>query len=198
MGKRSDFPRRPHDDYETPAEAVAPLLPFLDGVERFAEPCAGRGHLIVALESAGLECVYAAELRTGINPPSTRIAEGVDALAVGRYAYQAARAQRIITNPPWTRQLLHPLIWHLCGIMPAWLLFDADWVHTKQSGALIRHCSTIVSVGRVRWIAGSKSTGKDNAAWHLFDRRHVDGPRFVGRTARESDSKKLRDEVAAC
>lgn len=181
MGKRSDFPRRAMDDYETPAEAVTPLLPHLGSVLRFAEPCAGKGKLIGHLERAGLICVYAAELRTGINPPRSRIEEGVDVLAVGGPIYRAAKADTIISNPPWTREILHPLIWHLCGILPTWLLFDADWCHTKQSGALIRHCQTVVSVGRVKWMPDSDSVGKDNAAWHLFDRRHVAGPQFVGR-----------------
>src|SRR5262245_41616579 len=185
MGKRSDFPRRPHDDYETPAAAVQPLLPHLAGIQRFAEPCAGRGALVRHLEAAGLKCVAAFELRQGINRPCATIDEGVDALAVGAQFYRACRAQAIISNPPWTRQLLHPLIWHLCGILPTWLLFDADWAHTNQAGALIRHCATVVSVGRIRWIPGSDSTGKDNAAWHLFDRRHVEGPRFIGRATEE-------------
>lgn len=181
MGKRSDFERRPHDDYETPAEVVAPLLPHLVGIHRFAEPCAGRGQLIQHLEAAGLTCTYATEYRQAEelrSPPLTIIKTGVDALAIKPDAIRQARAQAIISNPPWTRQLLHPMIRLFCDILPTWLLFDADWIHTKQSSALIRHCKTIVSVGRVKWIAGSANTGKDNAAWHLFDHRHLTGPEF--------------------
>jgi hypothetical protein len=36
MGKRSDFPRVHRDDYETPAAAVLPLLPWLAPATRFA------------------------------------------------------------------------------------------------------------------------------------------------------------------
>jgi len=182
MGKRSDFQRRPMDDYDTPASPVAPLLPMLAGVRTFAEPCAGRGHLIRHLEAAGLACVFACEIRTGLNPPSSAIEEGVDALACGRDCF--AMADVIITNPPWTRQLMHPLIWHFASIMPTWLLFDADWCHTVQAASLIRHCSLIVSVGRVKWMAGSKHTGKDNSSWYRFDRRHTTGPKFIGREER--------------
>ncbi len=33
----------------------------------------------------------------------------------------------------------------------------------------VRRCERIVSVGRVKWIAGSPHTGKDNCAWYLFN-----------------------------
>ena len=65
--------------------------------------------------------------------------------------------------------------------LPTWLLFDADWAHTRQSAQLIRHCSTIVPIGRVRWISDSPFTGKDNAAWYRFDVNHWNGPQFIGR-----------------
>jgi hypothetical protein len=40
----------------------------------------------------------------------------------------------------------------------------------------------IVSIGRVRWIEGSKNDGKDNCAWYLFDRPRLDmATEFVGR-----------------
>jgi hypothetical protein len=69
--------------------------------------------------------------------------------------------------------------------VPTWLLIDADWVHTKQAIPYLPRLKTIVSVGRVRWIPGSPYDGKDNCAWHLFDRPQPDGQaaiRFVGRT----------------
>jgi hypothetical protein len=42
MGKRSAFPRRAADFYPTPPAAVAPLIPYLAGIGRFAEPCGRR------------------------------------------------------------------------------------------------------------------------------------------------------------
>lgn len=52
MGKRSDFERKPRDLYETPPEAVQPLLPHLCPQTRFIEPCAGAGALVDALQAA--------------------------------------------------------------------------------------------------------------------------------------------------
>jgi len=160
MGKRSNFERRPGDFYATPPEAVAPLLPHIKGVRRFSEPCAGAGDLVRHLEAHGLKCVYAGD-----------ITDGRDALACERFLAP------IITNPPWTRDALHPLIAHFMQAAPfAWLLFDSDWSHTKQSTALIQHCSLILPIGRVKWIAGSPNSGKDNAAWYRFQAEHTGGP----------------------
>lgn len=78
--------------------------------------------------------------------------------------------EAFITNPPWTRSLLHPLIVHLSNQAPTWLLFDADWMHTKQAAPYLDRLVRIVSVGRLKWIPDSKMDGKDNCAWYLFNR----------------------------
>jgi hypothetical protein len=41
VGKRSKFVRRAGHFYPTPPAAVQPLLPYLEGIHDFAEPCAG-------------------------------------------------------------------------------------------------------------------------------------------------------------
>jgi hypothetical protein len=43
------------------------------------------------------------------------------------------------------------------------------------------YCTKVVSVGRVKWIEGSKSVGKDNCAWHLFDGMAQAKTEFYGR-----------------
>ena len=147
MGKRSNFERREADFYPTPRTAVVPLIPYLRGIRRFAEPCAGGGDLVRHLEESGLRCVYSGDIRNG-----------QDALERDDYG----RADVIIKNPPWSRDLMHRLIVHFQSRGPTWLLLDADWAHTKQSAPFLTHCSDIVPVGRVKWIEGSKHSGKDN------------------------------------
>lgn len=165
MGKRSVFARRKNDAYDTPYKAVLPLIPHLRGITTFAEPCVGKGELVSHLSQFGLECIYEADIETGMdaltNPPH------------GRF-------DAIITNPPWTREILHPMITLFQAIAPTWLLFDADWPHTKQAAPFLDQCSHIVSVGRVKWIADSEHTGKDNASWFRFHAQHVGGPKFIG------------------
>jgi len=168
MGKRSNFERREADFYPTPRAAVVPLIPYLlrSGIRTFAEPCAGDGALVRHLEPFGLRCVYAGDIRSG-----------QDALALDHYG----AADAIITNPPWSREVLHGLVTHFQSIAPTWLLLDADWKQTRQAAPFLPHCSDIVAIGRVKWIEGSKFTGKDNACWYKFDSRHTAGPVFHGR-----------------
>lgn len=172
MGKRSDgtFARRPMDSYDTPYSAVPPLLPFLRGVETFAEPCAGNGKLIEHLEGNGLKCTWRND-----------ITWGYDALKVDIVRPQYVDC--LITNPPWTREILHPMILHFQRQAPTFLLFDADWAHNKHAEPYLDQCSHIIAVGRLKWIEGSPHAGKDNVCWYRFHAQHEGGPRFYGRSA---------------
>ena len=84
----------------------------------------------------------------------------------------------IITNPPYTRPVMHALIAHLQRIAPTWLLLELDWAATKQAIPYLDACRDIVIIGRLRWIAGTKHTGKENYGWYRFDVRHKGGPIF--------------------
>jgi hypothetical protein len=169
MGRRSGFPRRKHDDYDTlDNKAIIRLVPILrhEGIRSFAEPCAGNGFLVRHLEAEGFVCSYAGDIRTG-----------EDALAEESFG----DADAIVSNPPWTRNLLHPLIEHFmaCGKI-AWLLFDANWAWTQQSAGLLDRCSDILPTHRLRWIPGTRDSAKDDSCWYRFDPRHRDGPRVIG------------------
>jgi hypothetical protein len=175
MGKRSNFERNPRDFYRTPLEAVAPIYPFLDDVQTYSEPCAGDGAMIRALNASGLICSSAFD----IEPQSIGI-DIQDALLLEEHHVDGADV--IITNPPWDRAILHPLIERFSDLRPTWLLFDADWMHTKQSRAFLPRLRKIVSIGRVQWF--NKTAGKDNACWYLFDKQspRPNPTRFYGRT----------------
>lgn len=177
MGKRSDFDRVPRDLYPTPYKAVLPLLPHLDSGSEFDEPCAGNGALITHLQQHGHYCAHASDIM-----PQTPIADGLprihtdDALAI-----KACASRQFITNPPWSRPILHPLIERLSDIAPTWLLIDADWMHTRQAGEFMPLLRKVVSIGRLKWIPDSKMTGKDNAIWALFDANGEGPAQFYGR-----------------
>jgi hypothetical protein len=173
MGKRSSFDRIPRDFYPTPAEAVVPLLPHLPANSRYVEPCAGNGALIGALSDDGHHCLFACDIE-----PQNEWITRADALTI-----EWTAAPMFITNPPWSRDVLHPLIERLSRFAPTWLLFDADWMHTRQSAPFMPYLHKIVSVGRVKWIPDSKMTGKDNCCWYLFDQTSEAPAQFVGRAA---------------
>ena len=152
MSKRSDFQRIDKDAYMTiDKRATIPLTNFYNGeIIRYYEPCVGT-HELVANLLPNFVCVGYSD-------------QEVDA----RDTLYDTDAEFFITNPPWTRKILHPIIENLRTQRPTWLLFDADWMHTQQAIPYIKYCKTIISVGRVRWIPGTTVDGKDNCAWYLF------------------------------
>jgi len=176
MGKRSDFERKPRDFYPTPFAAVEPLIKHLPRKFTFSEPCAGDGQLCRHLEYFGGVCMWASDL----SPQLAGIAKN-DFSEIRDF--EIMESGFIITNPPWDRTILHPIIEHFAPQRPTWLLFDADWVHTKQSIPYIKYLHKIVSVGRIKWFGDM--TGKDNCAWHLFDAQTppIMGVIFHGRTS---------------
>lgn len=166
MGKRSDFKRVDKDYYPTiDIRSWLALKHHLPESFTYAEPCYGQGHLSRMIEG---DMVWASDLE----------GDGIDALTLTRD--DIYHAEYIITNPPWSRNVLHPMIEHFRKLKPTWLLFDADWSHTKQSSEYMKYCRKIVSVGRLIWIEGTKTSGKDNCAWYLFDHQECT-TEFVGR-----------------
>jgi hypothetical protein len=164
MGKRSDFERVAKDYYPTPISAVEPLIKHLPTLFTYVEPCAGDGRLVEHITQLTSGAGWCTD-QFDIDPQGPRVKQA-DALDLVNNS-----ALYYITNPPWTRTILHPLIEHLAAQKPTWLLFDADWMHTKQSKPYMEYCVSIVSIGRVKWIEDSKHTGKDNCCWYLFDQQ---------------------------
>ena len=171
MGKRSNFERNPRDFYRTPASAARPLIAELhrQDVDTFCEPCAGDGTLIHHLHE--FYCIEAHD----IEPQAPGI-DQKDALTI-----TSTEADVIITNPPWSRFVLHPLLEHFVNIAPTWLLLDAGWMFTRQASPYLRWCKKIIAVGRVKWIPDSPYTSKDDCAWYLFDKNKTGDTIFIGR-----------------
>ena len=170
MTKRAPgkFARRVRDFYPTPRAAVVPLLPHIHESDVIYEPCAGAGDLVRALRSFGFAV-----------PLYSDILDGIDAAALS--PADLALSTVFITNPPWSRDVLHPIITNLSDLLPTWLLLDADWSHTVQAAPFAVRCRKIVSVGRLRWIPDSPHTGLDNCAWYLFDKPAHTDTRYVWR-----------------
>jgi hypothetical protein len=177
MGKRSTFERRKNDLYETwDPRAVKALLPHLKPGTTFVEPCAGSGVLADQLMAAGMLCIDQIDIE-----PLDPCVDRNDALECDWSIYKSFDC--FITNPPWTRSVLHKLIVHLSDQRPTWLLFDADWKYTRQSTPYMARCRNIVPVGRLKWIPDSPYDGKDNCAWYLFDKPNDEPARFYARAA---------------
>ena len=175
MGKRSDYVRRERDFYPTPIEAVIPLMAHLPESFTFAEPCAGDARLALHIDTL-TNSKAIPTLLSDIEPQDDGV-EKIDAFDF----VAPSNTDYIITNPPWDRKLLHPMIDRFAAQCPTWLLFDANWMFTKQARNYLPMCQTIVTIGRVKWIEDSKSSGKDDSCWYLFDKKFTGNTTFFGR-----------------
>ena len=172
MSKHSNYERRERDFYPTPYTAVLPLLPHLEASTEFIEPCAGDGRLINHLERHGHKCLWAGD----IEPQAGGIFKH-DCLMMDS---KLPPAHAVITNPPWERSVLHQIISRFSVMAPTWLLFDSSWMFTKQARDYLEYCHTIITVGRVLWIEGTKSPGKEDCCWYGFGRQKTD-TKFIGK-----------------
>jgi hypothetical protein len=153
------------------------LLPHLPDDFLFDEPCAGAGDL--ARHLGLINCAFMSD----IEPQHGSI------LKMDAFAREKCHGDLFVTNPPWPlpSQRGSPtleLAWHLSGIAPTWLLLPSDFAFNVYFNRIASRCAKIVAVGRVQWIPDSDSTGKDNAAWYLFDKeteRRGDPTIFVER-----------------
>ena len=176
MGKRSKFDRNPKDFYETPESAVKPLLPHLGKNYNFVDPCAGNGLIGQHLSKHCPGGMSWWDFDIEIYNDNHLIADATS------HIYGLFDHDMFITNPPWSRHLLHAIIDNLSGQKPTWLLFDADWMHTKQAIPYLKYCVKIVSIGRVSWM-GNGVSGMDNCCWYLFDKSFNGQTQLIGRAA---------------
>lgn len=172
MGKytKQTFTKSKRDFYPTiDPDAARALAPHVDD-KKYMEPCAGQGHLVSLLgDHSTARCFDAWDITDGPE---------FDASIVSADMFGGMDC--IITNPPFTWKILDPIITHLSGIKPTWLLLPGDMMHNKRFAPHIRKCRTIVSVGRLYWME-NKVKGMDNYVWYEFDQRFLGSTTFYGR-----------------
>ena len=178
MGKRSDFNEvRPRDLWPTidPDAITTSFVAKVRG-KTYAEPCWGGGDLEDLLMD-----VATCKWRSDLEPQVDGVRQ-VDALNLSREDLHSASC--IITNPPYSWNLLQPLLDHLPWLKPTWMLLPADFMHNKRSGPYMKNCSDILSIGRLYWMKheGEKPIkGKDNYCWFLFQHGYQHRTEFTGR-----------------
>ena len=128
MGKRSHFPRRDRDAYADSGNGSGALDSASARDSHFCRTVLRDMAISCGTwKSHGLRCTYQGDIATG-----------QDALALESYG----GADAIITNPPWRRSLLHPLIRHFQKIAPTWLLLDQDWAAPSRQRPISRAAPT--------------------------------------------------------
>lgn len=163
--------------WPTPVEAVLPLIPHLGisitGANTwFAEPCAGNGDLVRALEANGMRCQWASD----INPKNILISK----MDYTKFLDEYRRIEGvndlqwldwIITNPPFSRhhtKTLLDMIDKFRAEIPTWLLLPAGFAFNDNSQNAMIYCKKIVPIGRVKWVEGTEHKSSKDFAWFLF------------------------------
>lgn len=163
MSKRSNFDKVPKDFYATvDPKAIPPkLVDFIRG-KSYAEPCYGEGDLEDLLMDVAT-CKWRSDIRETVG--SSKV---MDALEVTKDDLKDC--DLIATNPPFSKDVLLPLIDHFVSLKPTWLLLPADYMHNLYFGPYMDKCSKVVSVGRICWFPkeGKRVASTENFAWYFW------------------------------
>ena len=79
----------------------------------------------------------------------------------------------IVTNPPFTRTVLMPMLNHFITLKPTWLLLPAGYMNNVYFGEAMRRCSKVVSIGRLKWIKDSKHSSTDDFCWYFWPQHSI-------------------------
>jgi len=143
VSKRSDFDKIPRDYYPTtdPKSIPPKFIEFIRG-KTYAEPCCGEGDLVDLLMDISI-CRWESDIED-------RGAGKVwDAMCLSKHELE--KCDLIITNPPYTKSVLLPMIDHFISLKPTWLLLPSDLMHNIYFAPYMKRCSKVVSVGRLFW-----------------------------------------------
>jgi len=160
VSKRSSFDKIPKDFYSTTdPKAIPPkLVEFIRG-KSYAEPCYGEGDLEDLLMDVAV-CRWRSDIR------DTGCCKLWDAMCLSQHELE--HCDTILTNPPFSRDVLLPMIDHFISLKPTWLLLPAGYMHNRYFTPYMEKCSLVVSIGRLRWFKDSKHTSTDDFAWYFF------------------------------
>ena len=176
MSKRTSMDKIPKDFYPTTDPKALPedFLRFISG-KNYGEPCCGDGDLINLIGDVSY-CEWASDVEVR---PVGRQKDAVDLTEE-----DLSMCDVLITNPPFTRSVLLPMIDHFISLKPTWLLLPADMMHNKYFSSYMDKCSVVVSVGRLKWFKDSPHTSTDNFAWYYWTKDPMDMrmTQFYGRT----------------
>jgi len=176
MGKRSDYNKVPKDYYPTTDPNAIPtrFVDFIRG-KSYAEPCCGTGDLTDLLVDV-VTCKWESDVE---DRGCGKVKDAMDLTPE-----ELSGCDLIITNPPFSRDVLLPMLDHFISLKPTWLLLPADYMHNKYFSPYMKKCSRVISVGRLKWFKDSKHTSTDNFCWYFWPKGTTGGDHtiFIGRS----------------
>lgn len=163
MGKRSNFPKKEKEFYGTVDKKVLKesFLELIEG-KTYAEPCWGEGDLEDLLRGEAT-CGWRSDIRD--TSPISKQMSGLEVTP-----YDVRDCDLIITNPPFSKGVLLPLLDHFITLKPTWLLLPADYMHNAYFKPYMEKCSKVVTIGRICWfpVDGKRVASTDNFCWYYW------------------------------
>lgn len=162
MQYRSGHEARELDVWPTLPQTIRPLLPYLPSGTRFVEPAAGDYRLAAFLEGNGHECVFASDIEPRHDEVCKRDAATHD--------FRNYQADMIITNLPYRRDMLQPILKNLIGQLPIWMVIYSGWLDTEWAKPFMEYASHELPIGRAPWEIPGKPEGggKRDFSWVRF------------------------------
>jgi len=179
------FELRPREYYPTiDPKAHKVIAPLVKG-RTYAEPCYGAGDLVRGISGENREELC--KFKSDISPDGGGCLEG-DALDL--IPRDLESCDLIVTNPPFDRKTLVPLLEHFISLKPTWLLLPADRMHVKYFSEYMDMCTQVHSIGRLCWFykEGKRVAGVDNYAWFFWPKG--------GDTENPTIFRGIKDEVS--
>lgn len=145
MSKRNQsFERVSRDYYPTiDPKAIPPnLLKHIRG-KTYAEPFYGEGDMEDLLMDVAT-CKWRSDIRETVGCSSVR-----DALTLTSSDLEGC--DLVVSNPPYQKDVLLPLLDHLVSLKPTWLLLPSDLMFNGYMAPYMKQCERVVGVGRLFW-----------------------------------------------
>lgn len=165
MSKRSNFEKIPKEFYPTTDKKVLKetFLELIEG-KTYAEPCWGEGDLEDLLRGEAT-CGWRSDIRD--TSPVSKQMSGLDVTP-----YDVRDCDLIVTNPPFSKGVLLPLLDHFITLKPTWLLLPAGYMNNVYFGPYMKKCSKVISIGRVCWfpVGGKRVASTDDFCWYYWEK----------------------------
>lgn len=173
--------RDPHDNYETPPDAVHQLLSNVKLDGGVWDPSCGRGNIVRTMIEAGRAASGSDKYRW----PTPGLRLGVDVSFGYDFLSCMETPSNIVMNPPYSKADDH--VRHALRIVEndrlVCVLLRMTWVAAQKRADLLKHLTKVIIVGRLKMlppdVPDRGHNGSVDFAWFVFGPRVVESTTIV-------------------
>jgi len=168
----ADYKRKKNDAYQTPPEAVAPLLATISFSERVCDPCSGKGNILRVLKAKG-HLVGGGDITRGYDfllhkfrwPGHDVVTNPPFGGRSGKTAVAFVKRALEVTAPEGKVAMLLPVD------------FDSGGSREIIFGMCPHFSAKIILLNRIRWFRNQ--SGSTNHAWYVWNHKSNQNPPII-------------------